>query len=296
MISIDPNSIQTKDLHQYLVGTVAPRPIAFVSTLDEKGNRNLAPYSFFNVFSSNPPILVFSSNRRVNDNTTKDTLENVLKTKELVINVVSYSFVRKMAITSIQYDKQVDEFTKAGLSPVDSITVAAPRVKESPVHFECKVNEVLPLGEKGGAGHLVICQVKMIHLSEDILDEKQRISPHKIDLMGRMGRAFYVRASGESIYRIYQPTNEIGIGFDSLPLSAKQSHILSANDLGQLAGIVHMPSIESCETLRDYEEVKKILSSPNPEIGLHQFAHKELQKGNVELAAKLVWFADQINT
>ena len=295
MISIDPKTTAVKDLHQYLVGAIAPRPIAFVSTLSETGERNLAPYSFFNVFSSNPPTLIFSSNRRVSDNTTKDTLQNIKDTGELVINVVSYPIVRQMAITSIQYPSSVDEFQKSGLTPVDSLHVGPCRVKESPVQLECRLKEIITLGEQGGAGHLVICDVLHIHLDENILDDNGRINPHKIDLVGRMGRAYYVRASGEAIHTIYQPVNELGIGYDQLPLSAKESRILTGNNLGQLASLTSPPSEAEVDELRADPYIQTLLRKPEVINTLHEYAQRELIKEQLPLAAKIVWLAELIS-
>lgn len=234
---IDPQKTQTKDLHQYLLGSVAPRPIAFVSTKDKDGNDNLAPYSFFNAFSSNPPILVFSSNRRVRDNSTKDTLQNVIDQKEAVINVVNYDIVNQMAISSVEYAAGTSEFEKAGLTPVASHMVDVNRVEESPVNMECKVKEIIPLGEHGGAGHLIICEVVMMHIDEAVLDG-DRIDPHKMDLMGRMGRSYYVRASGAAVHTIYQSVVDKPIGYDALPLHIKDSKVLSAYDVSELARTV----------------------------------------------------------
>ncbi len=294
MISIDPKTTAVRDLHQYLVGAIAPRPIAFVSTLNEKGEQNLAPYSFFNVFSSNPPTLVFSSNRRVSDNTTKDTLQNIKDTGELVINVVSYSIVRQMAITSIQYPSSVDEFQKSGLTPIDSLRVSPCRVKESPVQLECKLKEIITLGDHGGAGHLIICEVVHIHLDENILDDNGRINPHKIDLVGRMGRAYYVRASGEAIHTIYQAVNELGIGYDQLPSSAKDSRILTGNNLGQLASLTSPPSAAEVEELRADPYIQTLLRKPEVINTLHEYAQRELIKEQLPLAAKIVWLAELI--
>ena len=182
MKTIDPKSIPTADFHQYLLGAVAPRPIAFVSTVDEQGHPNLAPYSFFNAFSSNPPILVFSSNRRVANNTTKDTLHNAQATGEVVVNVVSYTIVRQMAVASIEFSPEVNEFEKSGLTPIPSELVKPFRVKESPVQMECKVRQILPLGDLGGAGHLIVCEILRMHIDEQVLDENGRIDPHRIDL------------------------------------------------------------------------------------------------------------------
>lgn len=294
MISIDPKTTATPDLHQYLVGAIAPRPIAFVSTLDVNGKANLAPYSFFNVFSSNPPVLVFSSNRRVSDNTTKDTLQNIKDTGELVINVVNYGIVRQMTIASIQYPNSISEFEKSGLTPIESERVAPYRVKESPVQIECRLKEIITLGEQGGAGHLIICEVVQIHLDENVLDDNEKINPHKIDLVGRMGRAYYVRASGEAIHTIYQPVNQLGIGFDQLPRSAKESTILTGNNLGQLAGLIAPPSASEIEELRMDPYIQTLLRKPQVINTLHEYAQRELAKEQRPLAARIVWLAEQI--
>ncbi len=263
--------------------------------MDEGGNPYLAPYSFFNVFSSNPPILVFSSSRRVSDNTTKDTLLNARQTRQIVINVVSYSFVRKMAVTSIQYLPGVNEFTKSGLTALPSHLVAPPRVAESPAQFECQVIDIVPLGDQGGAGNLVISEVLLIHLSDEVLDENNRINPHKMDLMGRMGRSFYTRASGESIYSVYQPTNKVGIGYDQLPLTIRESRILTANNLGQLAGITEPPAEETVLDLTKQPRVQAILESDNPLEELHYYVQIELEKENTELAARIAWLGEKLS-
>lgn len=292
MITIDPSKIEAKDMHQYVLGSVAPRPIAFASTIDENGRPNLAPYSFFNAFSSNPPILVFSSNRRLSDNTTKDTLYNVRKTGEVVINVVNYNIVRQMAVASIEFPSGVSEFEQAGLTPVPSDLVAPPRVKESPVHMECKVEEIIPLGEEGGAGHLIICRILRMHISKDVVDDG-RINPHKIDLMGRMGRAYYVRASGEAIHTIVQPVTPPCIGFGQLPQSARASHVLTANDLGRFAGMAAGPSAETIEELKREAEIALVLTEKNFSERLHRLAHNELAQENLGRAAALVWLAEE---
>lgn len=294
MLTIIPGTIPTADFHQFLVGAVAPRPIAFVSTLDEAGTPNLAPYSFFNCFSSNPPIVVFSSNRRVTTNTTKDTLHNVLETKEVVINVVTYNIVRQAAVASIEYPKEVSEFAKAGFTALASEVVKPFRVAESPIQMECKVNQVMPLGEQGGAGHLVICEVLRMHINEAILDERGRIDPHKLDLMGRMGRAFYVRASGEAIHTVFQPQNVLGIGFDQLPDNIRHSKILTGNDLAQLAALVTPPDAEAVAALRQDAYVQSLLESEEPVIALHRYAQKELAKENVALAAQIAWLSTEL--
>ena len=290
MLSIDPKAIATKDLHQFMVTSVAPRPIAWASTVDEDGNPNLAPYSFFNAFSSNPPILVFSSNRRVEGNTTKDTLHNIEKTREVVINVVSYNVVRQMAVTGVEFPSDVNEFEKAGVTMLASDVVKPFRVKESPVQFECKVSDIIPLGDGGGAGHLIICNVVRLHIDENVLDENNRIDPKKIDLMGRMGRTFYTRASGESLISIAQAQNEMVIGFDALPKSVQQSTVLTGNEIGQLAGLKKLPTEEELlEFSADNNEIKAILERENQLENLHIFAQKALQKGEIEVAAKTVF-------
>lgn len=291
---IDPKEASTNDLHQYLVGAVAPRPIAFASTIDSEGNPNIAPYSFFNVFSSNPPILVFSSNRRRSNNTTKDTLSNVKATGEVVINIVSYAIVRQMAVASIEFPTEVNEFEKSGLTPLPSDLVKPYRIKESPVQFECKVQQILPLGDQGGAGHLILCEVIRIHIDEGILDERNRINPHQLDLMGRMGRAYYVRASGESIHTILQPVNKIPIGYDQLPERIKNSSVFTGNNLGQFAGLETAPDEASVKALYEDIRVANLLKEENAVEALHRLAQKELEKEDLEKAAQFAWLSTLI--
>ena len=290
MRTIDPKEIATGDLHQLLVGAVAPRPIAFASTVDENGTPNLAPYSFFNVFSSNPPILVFSSNRKRSDNSTKDTLHNVEAIGEVVINVVTHNIAWQAAVASIEYPQEVSEFEKAGFTPVASDIVKPFRVKESPVNMECKVQQIIPLGDAGGAGHLIICEVVRMHLDEAIFDERGRIDPHRIDLMGRMGRAFYVRASGEAIHRIYQPVNRIGIGFDQLPKGIRESHIFSGNNLAQFASLTEPPGREDILAVKKDAYVQELLSAPDPSEALHRYPQKELGKKTGEWRRGPPWW------
>ncbi len=240
--SINPDEIPTREFHQFLLGSVAPRPIAFVSTINEEGVANLAPYSFFNVFSSNPPIAVFSSNRRVSNNTTKDTLYNIQLNKEAVINVVDYSIVRQMAIASVEFSSDISEFIKSGLTPEKAEVVTPPMVKESPASMECTVEDIITLGEHGGAGHLIICKIHRLHVREEAIDENDRINPHKMDLMGRMGRAYYCRASGENVFPIVQAVTKLCIGFDALPEAVQKSTSLTGNELAQLAGSHELPT------------------------------------------------------
>ena len=291
---IDPKTIPVPELHQLLVGSIGPRPIALASTVDAGGRPNLAPFSFFNIFSSNPPICIFSANLRVMNNTTKDTLRNVQQTGEVVINAVNFSIIRQVALASVEYPAEVSEFHETGLTPIASDLVKPFRVKESPVQFECKVKEILPLGENGGAGNLIVCEILRIHVDEKILDEQGKINPHKIDLMGRLGRSFYVRASGEAVHLIHQPTNKIGIGYHKLPESARQSEVLTGNNLGQLAAITAPPGPDDVEELRQDAYITEALQKKPVVNTLHRIAQRELAKENIELAARIVWLADTI--
>ena len=278
---IDPSQIPVPELHGYLLGAVAPRPIAFASTTDKNGSINLSPFSFFNVFSANPPIMIFSPARRGRDNTTKHTYENVLEHAEVVVNVVSHSIVEQMSLSSTEYDKGVDEFVKSGLTPVESERVKPPRVKESPVSFECKVLEVRPLGDKGGAGNLVICEVLLIHLADRILTDG-KIDPNKIDLVGRMGGNWYARASGENIFEVAKPLVTKGIGVDQIPENIRNSEILTGNNLGQLGNVEALPSEEEVNAFSSEPEVKKVLES-NTDLTakLHKLAALYLAEGKV---------------
>ncbi len=288
MLSIDPAQIATKDLHQYILGAVAPRPIAFASTMSTDGVPNLAPYSFFNAFSSNPPLLIFSSNRRVANNTTKDTLKNVEDTGEVVINVVSYNISRQMALTSIEYGPEVDEFKKAGFTPIPSERIKPFRVAESPVQMECVVEKIMPLGEDGGAGNLIFCRIVLMHIAEEILTPTGRIDPHKIDLMGRMGRFYYARASGDAVVEIVQEVTSIGIGFDGLPDSIRHSTVLTGNDLGQLASLTALPSpADALGLLGDDPQLVKARA----EGQMHQYIQTLLDQNEVARAAAVAVLA-----
>ncbi|MCJ8292250.1 MAG: flavin reductase family protein [Crocinitomicaceae bacterium] len=242
MVTINPSEIPVPKLHHYLLGAVGPRPIAFASTVDEDGNDNLAPFSFFNVFSANPPIMIFSPARSGRTNQTKDTYNNVKVVPEVVINVVNYDIVQQMSLASSPFASDVSEFEKAGFTALESETIRPKRVGESPVQFECKVIEVKELGDQGGAGNLVICEVLRIHINEDVLDEKGTIDQHKIDLVSRMGGNWYCRADESSMFEITKPITSIGIGFDQLPEDIRTSSILTGNDLGHLAGVVELPN------------------------------------------------------
>ena len=239
---IDPKEIKTNVFHNYMLSAIAPRPIAFASTVDKDGHPNLAPFSFFNAFGSNPPVVVFSPARRVRDNTIKHTLENIYETKEVVINVVNYAMVRQASLASSEYPKGVHEFIKAGFTPVPSHIVKPFRVKESPVQMECKVLEVKETGKMGGAANLIICEILLMHIDEAVLTPDSKIDPNKIDLVARMGSDLYCRASGSALFEVSKPLSIPGIGIDNLPESIRQSHILSGNNLGQLGNISVLPN------------------------------------------------------
>lgn len=244
MITIDPKEISTSEFHAWMLNAVAPRPIAFASTIDENGVMNLAPYSFFNSYSSNPPTLVFSSNVRVRDNSTKDTLANIKANKEVVINVVSYNIVRQMAIASVEYASDINEFDKAGFTPIASDMVKPYRVAESPVQMECVVKDIIALGTEGGAGNLFICEIVKMHVKEEVLGPDGKIDAQKIDLVARMGGNLYCRASGDAVFELKQPVNEIVIGFDQLPEHIRHSNYLTGNELAQLANVKAIPEVD----------------------------------------------------
>lgn len=232
MIDINPKELPIPKLHQILLGAIGPRPIAFASTVDASGNHNLSPFSFFNVFSANPPILIFSPARSGRTNETKDTYKNVKVVPEVVINIVNYDIVQQTSLSSSPYAPNVDEFVKAGFTALDSELVKPKRVAESPVQFECKVNEVIELGDQGGAGNLIICEVVKIHIAEEVLDENGLIDQHKINLVARMGGNWYVHANEQSMFEVVKPITTIGIGFDQLPSDILASEVLTKNDLG----------------------------------------------------------------
>lgn len=283
---IVPGEIKTGELHSYLLGAVAPRPICFASTVDKDGNPNLSPFSFFNVFGSNPTTLVFSPSRKVRDNTLKHTLLNIYETKEVVINVVNYAMVQQMSLSSCEYPKGVDEFTKSGFTKLASEKIKAFRVAESPVQMECKVRDIIETGTEGGAGNLIICEVLVMHINDNILNEKNQIDPHKIDLVARMGGDFYCRASGTAVFEVAKPNTQLGIGVDALPEGIRSSNILTGNNLGQLGNVHELPFVDA--TFND-DKLKNIIQyfSVNPEEmekELHTYAKELLDEGKVQQA------------
>ncbi|MGZ0015378.1 flavin reductase family protein [Yeosuana sp. AK3] len=287
MTSFDPKNIPTNTLHSYLLSAVAPRPIAFASTMDNQGNPNLSPFSFFNVFSSNPPILVFSPSRRVRDNTIKHTLANAEATKEVVINMVNYEIVQQMSLSSTEYPEGVNEFEKAGLTMLKSDLVKPFRVAESPIQFECKVNDIIKLGTEGGAGNLIICEVVKFHISNDVLNTDQSINQKKLDLVARAGGNFYSRAN-KGFFEVPKPLSSLGLGVDKLPEDVRNSMVLTGNDLGMLANV---------ETLPNEKAVNEFIKSlgeryPNIKKASHREKHKlarnYLSFGDIESAWKIL--------
>ena len=269
-------------MHALLLGSVIPRPIAFASTVDKSGFVNLSPFSYFNCFGANPPVLIFSPARRGRDNTTKHTYENILEVPEVVIHIVSYSMVQQMSLASAEYPRGVNEFVKAGFTEEASLKVKPPRIKEAPVAFECKVTQVIPTGEKGGAGNLVICEVIMMHLNEGVLDESGRVDPFKLDAVARLGGDWYCRVHDNAIFKIPKPLEKIGIGIDQLPSHIRNSKVLTGNDLGLLGGVEVLPRrspFQNEEEKFDYQLAQELGVE-----AVHLLAHRYLEQGMIEQA------------
>ena len=287
MISIEPKEISTAKLQGYLQGSVGPRPIAFASTVDENGNPNLSPFSFFNLFSANPPILVFSPSRRVRDNTIKHTLINARATGEVVINVVSYDMVQQTSLSSTEYADGVNEFVKAGFTAIPSDLVKPFRVKESPVQFECKIQQIISLGTEGGAGNLIICEVIKMHIDESVLDENGGIDQHKIDLVSRLGGNWYSR-SNEGLFEVEKPLTTLGIGVDAIPKFVRESSVFDGNDLGKLGNVESLPTTEEVAIfVKENFAVKGVLSSDDQEK-VHLKAKEYLDNNEVIAAWKML--------
>ena len=293
MLTLNTADLSPVQLQNYLQYAIAPRPICFASTIDADGQINLSPFSFFNMFSTNPPMCIFSPARRVRDNTTKHTLENVLQVKECVINIVNYAMVQQTSLASTEYAKDVNEFEKAGFSMLESLTVKPPRVAEAPVQLECVVKEVIALGDKHGAGNLVLAGIKVIHIKEEILDADGKIDQAKIDLVARLGGDWYCRVTAENLFKVAKPLTTLGIGVDALPVSVRNSSVLTGNDLGMLGNVEQLPSTEEIDSMRWSTSVKDILDATigdanNRERELHELAHQLLALGNVQDALKVV--------
>ncbi len=287
MISIDPKDVSSAKLQGYLQSAVGPRPIAFASTIDKNGVPNLSPFSFFNIFSANPPILIFSPARRVRDNTIKHTLINAEATREVVINVVNYDIVQQTSLSSSEYPDGVNEFIKAGFTAIPSVLVKPYRVAQSPVQFECKVNEIISLGTQGGAGNLVICEIVKMHISESVLDENGNIDPVKIDLVSRMGGNWYSRAN-QGLFEVAKPITTLGIGVDQIPNYIKESPIFDGNDLGKLGNIEALPTTEEINIfVKQNFAVKGILSSDD-QLKKFKKAKEYLDQNDLDSAWKVL--------
>lgn len=285
MLKIDPSCTPVPRLHGYLLGAIAPRPIAFASTIDKEGNPNLSPFSFFNAFSANPPICVFSPARRAKDNTTKHTYENTKEVDEVVINVVNYDLVQQMSLSSSDFPKGVNEFEKTGLTPLPSDKVKPFRVAESPVQMECKVKQIIELGAEGGAGNLIVCEIVLIHVNEEILDQNEMIDPYKIDLVSRMGGNWYCRANGDSLFEVEKPIRGIGIGVDNIPAEIRSSKVLTGNNLGQLGNTKELPLKGEIEALINDGFLKQF-DQDNLAMEIHRYAKELLDSGEVKNAWK----------
>lgn len=293
MISIDPKTIPKPELFKHMLSAIGPRPIALASTIDKNGKSNLAPFSFFNIFSINPPTLIFSPSRRGKDSTTKHTYENIKEVPEVVINVVTYSMVHQTNLASTEYPKDIDEFEKAGFTPETSELIKPNRVKESPVQIECKVVNVIETGTGGGAGNLVICEILKVHFEKNILDDNGFIDTLKLDLVGRMGGNYWCRASGDAIFEVNKPVVKNAIGFDQIPLDIRLSKILTGNDLGQLGMVESLPLADEIEQEKQNREIKNILKSFKNEsnelkIQIHQLARKYIEKKQIDKAWRIL--------
>ena len=279
-------NISTSEAQNFLQHAIAPRPICFASTIDLNGNVNLSPFSFFNLFSTHPPVVIFSPARRIRNNTTKHSLQNIMEVPEVVINIVNYDMIQQVSLSSCEYPKETDEFLKSGFTKEPSLLIKPPRVKESPVQMECKVLEIKPLGTEGGAGNLIIAEVLMMHINENILDKNGKIDQHKINHVARLGGNWYAKISADNLFEVEKPNTELGIGLDNLPESVRNSKLLTGNHLGQLANVHEMPFIDP--SFQD-EKLKNIFlyysSSPEEmEKELHLYAADLLNEGKVKEA------------
>ena len=280
------NDLKPAEVQNYLQHAIAPRPICLASTIDKEGRVNLSPFSFFNLFSSTPPILVFSPARRVRDNTTKHSLQNVLEIPEVVVNIVDYDMVQQVSLSSCDFPKGVNEFEKAGLTMAPSSLIRPPRVKESKVSMECKVIEVKALGTEGGAGNIVICEILCLHIEESILDENKMIDQLKLHHVARLGGDWYCRVDENNLFKVAKPNTQLGIGIDALPRTIWQSKILSGNNLGQLANVNELPVVDT--TFND-DRLRTIIQyyAVNPgelDQELHRYAKELLDEGKVNEA------------
>jgi flavin reductase (DIM6/NTAB) family NADH-FMN oxidoreductase RutF len=293
-MTIDLKDLTVSEAQHFLQHAIAPRPVCFASTISAGGNVNLSPFSFFNLFSTNPPIVIFSPSRRVRDNTTKHTLHNVLEVPEVVINIVDFDMVQQVSLASCEYPKGISEFDKAGFTAIAATSVKPPLVKESKIKLECRVNEVKSLGENGGAGNLVICEVLLMHIDERILDQHKLIDQQKIHHIARLGGDWYCKVDESNLFIVEKPNTKLGIGIDALPLSIRTSNILSGNNLAQLANVHETPMVDA--TFED-DQLKYIvqyysLSPDEMETELHLYAKQLLDVGKVSEAWQVLLQAD----
>ncbi|MEO9513045.1 MAG: flavin reductase family protein [Flavobacteriaceae bacterium] len=297
--TIDPSAIPQPELHSYLLSAVAPRPICFASTIDAAGNVNLSPFSFFNVFSSNPPMMIFSPSRSGRDNSLKHSHQNIKEVAEVVINIVDYPIVEQMSLSSTAYEKGVNEFIKSGLTQVPSKKVRPPRVAEAPISFECKVEQVIELADTPGAGNLILAKVELIHINEKFMDEQGKLDPLKLDLVGRMGGSWYTRASGNSLFEIPKPIRNKGIGVDQLPKSIQNSTVLTGNNLGRLGNLEKIPTQEEIEHIGLDDEIQMLSKKldGNPEKlkkELHWVSQQMLKDNDIEKALAVLMYAEKL--
>jgi len=289
MLTLNLSELPIPDLQNYLQYAIAPRPICFASTVDKAGNINLSPFSFFNLFGTNPPVCVFSPSRRVRDNTTKHTLENLREVPECVINIVNYDMVQQVSLASVEYPKGVNEFVKAGFTMLKSDLVKPPRVAESPVQLECVVNEIKPLGDTPGAGNLVIAEIKLMHIHESVLDANGKIDQQKMDHVARLGGDWYCRVTPDNLFKVAKPVKTVGIGVDAIPFAIRNSKILTGNNLGQLGNVEILPADDTIAAYAQQSAIKEILDatigdSQTREMQLHLKAKELLEAGKVEEA------------
>jgi len=296
--TIDPSAIPQPDLHAILLTAVAPRPICFASTVDKEGNVNLSPFSFFNVFSSNPPVMIFSPARSGRDNSLKHTHQNVKEVPEVVINVVNHAIVEQMSLSSTAYEKGINEFVKARFTQVPSETVKPPRVGEAPVSFECSVREIIELADTPGAGNLILAEVKRIHINESYMTEG-KLDTEKLDLVGRMGGSWYVKANGNALFEIPKPISTKGIGIDALPKGIRESEILTGNNLGRLGNLEKLPSNGDIETISKDDEIRMLSKKMGSNVKkhkdqLHWLAQKMLETGETQKAICVLLYAENL--
>lgn len=289
---IELKELSAAQQQHYLQHAIAPRPIALASTIDEDGNVNLSPFSFFNLFSTNPPIVVFSPSRRVRNNTIKHTLENVQQNKEVVINIVEYPIVQQMSLSSCEFPKGINEFTKAGFTAIPASKVKPPLVKESRINLECIVKDIYSLGDQGGAGNLVICEVIVMHIADELLDENGRMDQAKINHVARLGANWYTKVDTNSLFEVEKPNINIGIGFDQLPDAIRQSSFLTGNDLGKLANVSEIPAVDADFTDDHLTHIIEYYSLQPKEMEeeLHKYAHTLLEKDKVAEAWQILLY------